>query len=216
LELGIHLVRELELEDTCNTLGRWMAHHLAEVMDEIKNAKTDEDRSASTERATNLILALWKQRRTLPGGGDPLATYRDVLPTLKLLNADASKWSNPGRTQSEKLVIQLFNHVREIVRSTLGDVLPSTRTLRPVARLVLSFLSGPEQKVVTGLDQLLAARQRLGLDQAKDSKRDGATSPPIISEIDAATNTLQELKTHLVRTTTAAKPRVKSLRKKNR
>lgn len=193
-----------------------MAHHLAEVMDEIKRAKTDEDRSASTERATNLILALWKQRRTLPGGGDPLATYRDVIPTLKLLNADASRWGNPGRSQSEKLVIQLFNHVREVVRLTLGEVLPSTRTLRPVPRLALSFLSGPEQKVVTGLDQLLAARQRLGLDHRRDLKRKRTTSLPIISEIDAATNTLQELRTHLMQTTTTAKTRVKSLRKKNR
>jgi len=193
-----------------------MAHHLAELMDEIKNSKTNDDCRETTERATNLILALWKQRATLPEHANPLASYRDVLPALKLLNTNASAWGYSGGTQSEKLVIKIFNQARHIVRLTLGDVVPSTGTRRPVPRLVMSFLSSPEQTVVTGLDQLLAARQRLGLDQTEDSKRDKTTCSPIISEIDAAMSTLQELRSHLIETKTTTKPGIKTSRKKSR
>ena len=46
-ELGQHLVRELGFEDRGETLGRWMAHHLAELLDQAENAKTAAEREGT-------------------------------------------------------------------------------------------------------------------------------------------------------------------------
>ena len=59
LELGQHLVRELRFEDGVDTLGRWMAHHLAELLDQAENAKTKVERSKARKQATETILKVW-------------------------------------------------------------------------------------------------------------------------------------------------------------
>ena len=50
LRLGARIVRELELEPSVDTLGRWMAHHLAEVMQEVESAEGSDKEQAPRAR----------------------------------------------------------------------------------------------------------------------------------------------------------------------
>ena len=58
LELGRHLVRELGFEDGVDTLGRWMSHHVAELIDKAENGVTAAERVRARKLATETILKL--------------------------------------------------------------------------------------------------------------------------------------------------------------
>jgi hypothetical protein len=59
--LGKALVREMEGEGSTDTIGRWMAHHLAELIEaakvEVGSGKTDQ-----TDKCRDAIINIWKYR----------------------------------------------------------------------------------------------------------------------------------------------------------
>ena len=83
--LGQHLVHELGLVERRDTLGSWMAHHLAELIDKAERGQTEADRLQAQKTATETILKVWEHRRSLPGKTYPLASYENVLKVLDVL-----------------------------------------------------------------------------------------------------------------------------------
>src|SRR5258705_10014373 len=79
LGLGRHLVRELNLDDGIDTLAKWMAHHVAELIKDAETAPSGEKRSRASKRATETILKIWEHRELLPSYAYPLARYNEVL-----------------------------------------------------------------------------------------------------------------------------------------
>ena len=68
VRLGDHIVHRLGLEDSVDTLGRWMAHRIAELIEQA------EDGDEETKReATDLILRCWERRRGWTEGWPPQA-----------------------------------------------------------------------------------------------------------------------------------------------
>lgn len=67
LELGKRLVAELGLEDGVDTLGRWMAHYISELIADVEEA-SPEDRPATEDRCAAAILELWRHRHHAPHG----------------------------------------------------------------------------------------------------------------------------------------------------
>src|SRR5438552_13165247 len=83
LELGTHIVKELELKDRGDTLNRWLAHHVAELIYDAEHATADpKARREAQKRATETILKIWDHRANLPGHANPLARYREILEVL--------------------------------------------------------------------------------------------------------------------------------------
>src|SRR5690242_9787087 len=78
LELGKHLVRELKLHDGVDTLGRWMAHHVAELITDAKRQRKGPKRTRAEKEATELILKIWEHREALPRHAYPLAQYEEL------------------------------------------------------------------------------------------------------------------------------------------
>lgn len=74
LELGRLLAAELEQTDT---LGRWIAHYLAERMTSLEQ-KTGSERGIAEAEVADLILRLWSLCRQLPGSRLPLAEVDEV------------------------------------------------------------------------------------------------------------------------------------------
>src|SRR5689334_16355856 len=69
--LGERIVEELGLTDATDTLGRWMAHRLAELLDEAEHGRSAKRRDAAATRATDLVLEIWKHRSAWPTGWPP-------------------------------------------------------------------------------------------------------------------------------------------------
>lgn len=92
LELGKLLAAELEQTDT---LGRWIAHYLAERMTSL-NQTTGPERSIAEAEVADLVLRLWSLRRELPGNRLPLAKVDEVEAAIARLIPGRRPWAYFG------------------------------------------------------------------------------------------------------------------------
>jgi hypothetical protein len=113
--LGEKLVAELKLVESTNTLARWMAHYVAELIVRAEHAplpKLDEARQ-SCARA---ILKLWAQAQAFPVKRTAFESIDRVIETIDSLHPDGSPhyrndlWraldvrANNGDSEVEKLL----------------------------------------------------------------------------------------------------------------
>lgn len=85
--LGKKLVDELGLDESVDTLGRWMAHYIAEKM-EAAESTTGEARDQKMSECRDAILKLWAHRSKLPNGQRPFREFERVFRALKSLELD--------------------------------------------------------------------------------------------------------------------------------
>ena len=85
MDLGKALVEELGLDQSVDTLSRWMAHHIAELIESVETAKA-EDRQVKTNECANAILNLWEHRHLLPNGKRPFGDMQPILRALESLD----------------------------------------------------------------------------------------------------------------------------------
>lgn len=76
--LGQRIVKELGLDNSVDTLGRWMAHRVAELMQRAEQAEDEADRESVKQECSELILKIWERRSHLPYGR-PLAEVAEFL-----------------------------------------------------------------------------------------------------------------------------------------
>jgi hypothetical protein len=77
----MRIVHELGLDDSVDTLGRWMSHRIAELMERVDQANSEPEREAAKRECTEVILRVWDKRRHWPQG-QPLADLSAFLNTL--------------------------------------------------------------------------------------------------------------------------------------
>jgi chorismate-pyruvate lyase len=76
--LGKRIVQELGLDNSVDTLGRWMAHRVAELIERAEHTQAETDKEAAKNECTDLILKLWERRYNWPHG-QPLAEIAEFL-----------------------------------------------------------------------------------------------------------------------------------------
>ncbi|RFC31658.1 MAG: hypothetical protein DID92_2727745667 [Candidatus Nitrotoga sp. SPKER] len=103
LELGRMLTKELDLDQSVDTLGRWMAHYIAELINDTENASAEE-RPTKMRACSEAILSLWKHRHELPSGKRPFETLEPILRTLESLdpNDDTPRYFRTVRSAAEE------------------------------------------------------------------------------------------------------------------
>lgn len=84
IKLGKKLVRELDLEYSTNTLARWMSHYLAELMGNIDNIKSEEEKTILQQECCDIILKVWSQKENLPIT-KPLDNLKPIIEILEVL-----------------------------------------------------------------------------------------------------------------------------------
>lgn len=88
--MGEKLVQELDMGDTVDTLGRWMAHHVARLMQEVEAVKSGPKKKDAEERCRIAILELWTHIATTGAGPKILEDIEPILNTLECLNPEHS------------------------------------------------------------------------------------------------------------------------------
>lgn len=84
--LGKRLVAELRLNDSSDTLGRWMAHYVAEL---IKTAEgSDKKAEAARRECADIILQLWRHVDCFPRGKRLFENLQPILAALESLKPD--------------------------------------------------------------------------------------------------------------------------------
>lgn len=178
LALGRHLVEELQLEPGVDTLGRWMAHHLAELMTRARKAKDPVQQSAAKEQAGEAILRVWQHRATADRI-NPLGDLRPILGVLRTLAQEAPPWvylSGGGRREAAGRTHDLLRRLTICLSVLeLGD-LEVMRTGLTRARRTAKYQSQEEREVTTHLSLWLDVsrlqgqrNQRASGQRAKDS-----------------------------------------------
>jgi hypothetical protein len=87
IHLGKALVEELELNPGVDTLGRWMAHYVAEQMTVAEESSGDE-KWAAEDRCFKTILNLWQHRSVFPKGYKPFEQFESIFNALDRLNPE--------------------------------------------------------------------------------------------------------------------------------
>ena len=85
LPLGKKLVDELGLDQSSDTLGRWMAHYIAELIQNAEAASED-DRPEKLARCAEAILDIWEHRSMLPNDKRPFEDFEPILRVLESLD----------------------------------------------------------------------------------------------------------------------------------
>jgi hypothetical protein len=93
--LGKRIVEEFGLGDSVDTLGRWMSHRIAELMERAENTVDAVEREAIRRQCSDLIIRLWERRAHWPYG-QPLAGVAELLKRLV-----SDERSYPGQDRRE-------------------------------------------------------------------------------------------------------------------
>src|SRR5690242_7385787 len=153
LELGMYLVRELGIEETTDTLGRWLAHQLAELIQQANEAKDANVRSEARSHATDLILKIWEHRAVVPGTANPLRAYEPILNVLRNLGPNANPWLYHNRP-FEKIAADIYDPLSRLVIGLL--ILDCELCFDSHQRRVaVKFLSPQEQDILKHLKSWL-------------------------------------------------------------
>lgn len=89
LNLGKALIEELSINSDGDTLGRWMAHYVAEQMSLVDNT-TGEEKAKAEKTCFETILRLWHHRAYYPRGQRPFDDFEHVFEVLERLDPENS------------------------------------------------------------------------------------------------------------------------------
>lgn len=89
LDLGRKLTQELGIDQSVDTLGRWMAHYIAELIQDTEKASAEE-RPSKMQVCCDAILSLWKHRHMLPDGKRPFEELEPLLRALESLDPEVN------------------------------------------------------------------------------------------------------------------------------
>ncbi len=129
LKLGRILVRQLGLVRETDTLARWMAHHVAELIHDAETAQGDSAQGARLA-CQDAIIALWAHRAGLPGRASRSELLEGWTKLLRSQNASqfypAMRSSQPTgqvqRSETEtylELALKLRTTVDPLIRAAL-------------------------------------------------------------------------------------------------
>ncbi len=82
--LGKTIVKELQLEPGVDTLARWMAHYLAQKIEQVETLSGEAKKKAEQE-CFDTILKLWEHRSSASRGNSFLSDFDALFETLQKL-----------------------------------------------------------------------------------------------------------------------------------
>jgi len=85
IKLGKKIVSELELDSSNDTLSRWMAHYLSELIYNAENEESIKVKKRLEKECCEVIIKLWKNRDHVPRISQPLSNLKTVINLLDSL-----------------------------------------------------------------------------------------------------------------------------------
>jgi hypothetical protein len=217
LDLGKTIVQELSLDPSVDTLGRWMAHYVAQLIYDAEQA-CDETRVEKQRLAFDSIMKLWSHRSTYENRINPLSELAPVIQVLRSLNANENTYirllglgAGHGNTIGE-----FYDSFRRLMVYLVLGKLPASIDLKASlsrANTTLQFQDEDEREIVRGLTNWLSERELTALSSKPQST--GPQDEPIEEALNAyaqsllsdAQSTLDKISTQL--NSPSTKPAIK-------
>ncbi len=198
LVLGHHLATELGFSDSCDTLGKWMSHHLAEMMDRVERENDAEKKEKYQQQTVELILKIWEHRSSLNGHAYPLARFKGIIDSLSILSPEANVWERNRLGRYESLAADSFSMVVDLYRTLHFIEFVSLKSLRN-KQVPRSVFSDDEQIIydflITWAEEELDFRSLEGSSSDKTEVENAADSA--CDFIDKLCGKLNELKSEI-------------------
>ncbi|WP_146180623.1 hypothetical protein [Limnohabitans curvus] len=204
LALGSHLTDELGFSELNDTLGRWMAHYLAELIDKASNEPDGPIRDAAQAKVASSILAVWAHRSALPGNAYPLARYKDIIEGMKLLAPGGSPWERPTSGSRTAQAGEAHEQLRQLsIACLFADHFAEIPNIDPS---VVGHLDPAERELLEFFNRwaelVKSQRQKLFDDGVLFADAASATKAPKPNElleatVDSAIASLKKLKLEL-------------------
>ena len=114
LKFGKKLVEEFELNKSVDTLGKWMLHYIAELIDKINDEESDEEvKQELKKECSEVILQFWEHRYQWPFD----CSFEDLLYALDQISEcnihPARKFWDTKDSQLDSL-LELRNELERI------------------------------------------------------------------------------------------------------
>lgn len=116
IKLGEKIVKELKLEPGVNTLGRWMSHYIAELIQKAKNSESKVEEEAYKKECFEVILKLWENLESIPNIDKPLSGLEstiELLDSLKKTDYSYPLWDNFLESTNNSTWKSWIKHVKE-------------------------------------------------------------------------------------------------------
>lgn len=131
-----------------DTLGKWMAHHLASLIDDAKSS-SDPQATANRE-VVDLIFRIWEHRSSLPGTADPMYTLTRAIDVLDRIGPNSSPFFRHSENKAESDLAKLFDGLRKLVAHGVFLV-AEQKQIPDFTADTFEHLSDEEQQFVIGV-----------------------------------------------------------------
>ena len=88
INLGKIIVQQLSIDNSTDTLSRWMAHYIAEKITLAETMLVGEEKENAEKECFETILKLWEHRWLLPAGKRPLEDFESIYKVLERINPE--------------------------------------------------------------------------------------------------------------------------------
>ena len=170
LALGRQITHELEIDNRVDTLGRWIAYHLSDLMNEAENAGKPKDRRRAQREAAELVFKLWDHRADELRRQTPMRRYGQLTEFLEQLRNPHGRFLR-GRPRLAsgtfaEAALHLYGSARSLATSVAASIVPEDDAYSGAALNKLLTLS--ERRFLEGARALSAEEQRVSvrLDEA--------------------------------------------------
>lgn len=214
LALGKKLVAELDLAESTNTLARWMAHYVAELMVRAEQGPLSE-RDEAKQSCASAILDLWAQARAFPKEITPFDSIDRVIEAIASLHPEGEPhylnnlWraldarANSGDNEIDKLLMIAFG-IDGAARNLIHHVLAHASSA--AGRESAEWLALAQQlDEIDSITELRIRIVRAGQDEAQLRNRSIELLEKRIAQLEYFAAATQALKTSLVESLAATK-----------
>ena len=186
LALGRLIVDQLNLDPGVDTLGRWMAHHVAELLVAVDVAPNDKLRRERQNDAVQAIIKLWTHRSMYENRVNPLSELKPIIQVIRTLDPGNNPWliRNDGTRYvydifRRLIICLLLRHAASISQASQA-ISSSKKTSR--------FQSGDERELVSAINVWIEGAAELA--GGKASRRRSSKTPAEKIDLDEAVNRL--------------------------
>jgi hypothetical protein len=169
LALGKQIVSELGFDPGVDTLGRWMAHHIAELISDAEQEKNAEAKRAKETLAADAIARLWQHRSSYDNRINPLHELKPILQVLRALDRDRNVWITNFGGPDGNAFAQVYDALRRLV---IHMIVRKSGQGRQTGSATSVHQNEDEKEIIATIDHWLTDTQRAVIETAAKTKNE--------------------------------------------
>lgn len=175
MALGRQIVSELGLEPGVDTLSKWMAHHIAELITDAESQTDPEAKRKKETQAAESISKLWQHRSKYDNRINPLHDLKPILQVLQTLDPNRNVWITNFGGPDGKAFAQVYDAVRRLV---ILMIIKKSGDTAKAGTSTSAHQDADEKEITATINAWLDDKQKARLAQPRETKQTGKAREP--------------------------------------